>query len=74
MNPKKIMILCGSPRPKGNTHTLADWTAEGAKSAGAEVEKIDVTRLRYASYGCTSCYGWPLNATSNTDAKKETPP
>jgi len=57
MNPKKIMILCGSPRPKGNTHTLADWAAEGAKSAGAEVEKIDVTRLRYASHGCTSCYG-----------------
>ena len=56
MNPKKIMILCGSPRPKGNTHTLADWAAEGAKSAGAEVEKVDLTRLRYASHGCTSCY------------------
>jgi multimeric flavodoxin WrbA len=57
MSQKKIMILCGSPRPKGNTHTLADWAADGAKSAGAEVERIDVTRLRYASHGCTSCYG-----------------
>lgn len=57
MKAKKIMILCGSPRAKGNTHALADWAAEGAKSAGAEVEKLDVTKLRYASHGCTSCDG-----------------
>lgn len=57
MNPKKIIILCGSPRPNGNTHALADWVAEGARGAGAEVEKIDATKLGYDSLGCTSCYG-----------------
>lgn len=57
MKSKKIVILCGSPRPKGNTHTLAEWVAEGARGEGPEVEKVDVTKLRYAAYGCISCYG-----------------
>lgn len=57
MQSRKVMILCASPRPGGNTRALAEWVAEGARSAGGAVEKIDLTKLRYAAYGCTSCYG-----------------
>ncbi len=57
MSRKKIVILCGSPRRAGNTRTLAEWAAEGARKAGADVELIDLTGLRYAAHGCTSCYG-----------------
>jgi multimeric flavodoxin WrbA len=36
----KILILKGSPRPNGNSSTLADQVAAGAKKAGAEVESV----------------------------------
>ena len=52
---KKIMIVVGSPRKGGNTMTVAKWVAEGATSAGAEVEIIDAARLNYKTPGCTSC-------------------
>ena len=38
--PKQILILKGSPREKGNSATLADRLAAGAKDAGAQVESI----------------------------------
>jgi len=37
---KNILILKGSPRERGNSSTLADRTAAGARSAGAQVESI----------------------------------
>jgi len=37
---KQILILLGSPREKGNSAILAERAAEGALSAGAEVESI----------------------------------
>jgi multimeric flavodoxin WrbA len=37
---KKILILKGSPRERGNSATLAERAAAGARSAGAEVESI----------------------------------
>ena len=52
---RKIMILCGSPRTKGNTNTLAGWFAEGATEAGADVEIVDAANLEYKSNGCTAC-------------------
>jgi len=55
--PKKIMVICGSPRPKGNTNTVADWFIEAARSAGAEVEKINAAAMKYEGNGCTSCGG-----------------
>jgi multimeric flavodoxin WrbA len=54
---KKIMILCGSPRKKGNTNTLVGWVSEGATEAGAEVEIVDATNLQYNTNGCTACMG-----------------
>jgi multimeric flavodoxin WrbA len=37
---KKILILKGSPREKGNSAALADRAASGALEAGAEVESV----------------------------------
>lgn len=37
---KKVLILKGSPREKGNSSVLADRVAAGAQEAGAEVESI----------------------------------
>ena len=54
---KKIMILCGSPRKKGNTNTLVGWVAGGATEAGADVEVVDAASLDYKANGCTACMG-----------------
>jgi multimeric flavodoxin WrbA len=54
---KKILILCGSPRPKGNTNTVVGWFTEGATAAGADVEIVNLSRLKLAANGCTCCLG-----------------
>lgn len=54
---KKMMVLCGSPRKNGNTNTVAGWVVEGAKEAGADVEVIDVARLKSKNNGCVACMG-----------------
>ena len=52
----KVLGIMGSPRIKSNTDLLLDKALEGAKSAGAEVEKIIVDKLNIAPckeyYGC----------------------
>jgi multimeric flavodoxin WrbA len=58
---KKIMIMLGSPRRNGNTQTVANWFAEGAKEAGAEVEVIDITRLKSKNGGCIACMGCQMS-------------
>lgn len=52
-----VLILCGSPRPKGNTNTLAQWAAAGAREAGGRVETVDVAKLKFKANGCTACMG-----------------
>ena len=52
---KKVMFVVGSPNRHGNTRTVVDWAAEGAREAGAEVEIVDAARLRYKVYGCQAC-------------------
>jgi len=52
---KEILILSGSPKKDGNTATLVDWFAEGARSKGARVEVVRTAFLKYKSIGCTSC-------------------
>ena len=54
---KKILVLLGSPRKKGNSTALAQKIVEGAESAGAAVEQIylhgqDIAPC-HACYGCT---------------------
>jgi len=52
---KKILVLLGSPRKKGNSTTLAKQIVKGAESAGAEVETIYLNGLKIKP--CQGCYG-----------------
>ena len=54
---KKVLILEGSPRLKGNSCILSDEFARGAEDAGYSVEKIAVARKKVAGcLGCNACY------------------
>ena len=52
----RILGIMGSPRLGGNTDLLLDAALDGARSAGAEVEKIVVDKLNISPcrehYGC----------------------
>jgi multimeric flavodoxin WrbA len=52
---KKILVLSASPIRDGNTTTLVNWFAEGAKSRGARVDIVATAFLKYKTTGCTSC-------------------
>ena len=49
----RIIVLNGSPRPKGNTRQMVDAFRSGAESAGHRVDVIDVCRKKIA--GCLAC-------------------
>lgn len=49
----RILVLNGSPRPKGNTKQMVDAFREGAESAGHRVDVVDVCRKKIA--GCLAC-------------------
>jgi multimeric flavodoxin WrbA len=51
---KKVVVLLGSPRKKGNSALLASQIAKGAKSVGVKVETIYLQGLNIAP--CRSCY------------------
>ncbi len=51
---KRVVVLLGSPRRKGNSAILAAQIAKGAKSAGAKVEMIFLHGLNIAP--CRACY------------------
>lgn len=48
-----ILILNGSPRPKGSTRQMIDAFREGAVSAGHTVEIADVCKMKIG--GCLAC-------------------
>jgi multimeric flavodoxin WrbA len=53
---KNLLILKGSPRERGNSATLADKAADGAREAGAQVESIYLHGLDIrACDGCDLC-------------------
>ena len=55
---KKILVLNGSPRPNGNTTTLADQLISGASEAGADPEIVWLQELEiYPCDACDSCQG-----------------
>jgi multimeric flavodoxin WrbA len=54
---KKVMILNGSPRERGNTMTVVGWVADAAREAGAEVEIVDAAKLDCRVPGCIACMG-----------------
>lgn len=51
---KKVLIILGSPRKKGNSTILAEQISKGAQSTGADVESIFLQGLKIAP--CRSCY------------------
>ena len=51
---KKVLVLLGSPRKKGNSAILAGRIARGARSAGANVETLFIHGMKIAP--CSSCY------------------
>ena len=56
MHTKRILIFKGSPREKGNSSTLAEQVALGARQAGAEVETFSLQRLNIQPCnGCDAC-------------------
>lgn len=52
---KKIVILNGSPRRKGNTSMLVKAFAEGAESAGNTVTEFFLDGMDI--HGCKGCFG-----------------
>jgi multimeric flavodoxin WrbA len=60
MNPKHILILKGSPRPKGNSSLLADQVTAGAKESGATVEVFTLQDMDIAP--CNACDACQVNA------------
>ena len=50
---KKILILDGSPRPKGNTSTLCGAFMDGARQAGHEQAFFELSTMRIS--GCIGC-------------------
>ena len=49
----RVLILNGSPRPKGNTKQMIQAFCEGLKSAGHEYDVFDVCRMNIR--GCLAC-------------------
>ena len=59
---KKVLILLGSPRKKGNTATLAQKCAEGVVTSGGEVEQIYLHGLSIKPCShCDACKGKKSN-------------
>ena len=58
---KKIFVVVGGGRPKGNTNQLVDAFIQGAMEAGHTVEKISLNQVKvHGCLGCNACrYGKP---------------
>jgi multimeric flavodoxin WrbA len=51
--PRKVIVVIGSPRRKGNSATLARQVANGATAAGAQVETFFLHAMNIQP--CTAC-------------------
>ncbi|MFA6363434.1 flavodoxin family protein [Methanoregula sp.] len=52
-----VLGISGSPRRHGNTETLLDSFLDGARAAGAIVEKVVLNDLNYSPCrGCNACH------------------
>jgi multimeric flavodoxin WrbA len=55
-NPKQVLGIVGSPRRGGNTEILVDEALRGAEEAGAQVEKVILSKLDIGPCrGCDAC-------------------
>ena len=73
---KKIVILNGSPRLKGNTAQLISAFTKGAEESGNTVERFDLQKMNI--HPCLGCCGGGKNRTvpvyKRTTWKKYIPP
>ena len=54
--PKRVLVVLGSPRRKGNSSTLAAQISRGAEAAGGEVETVFLQALKISPCrGCDTC-------------------
>ena len=51
---KNIIILNGSPRPKGNTSTMTAAFKRGAEETGNKVTEFQLSRMKIN--GCIGCW------------------
>ena len=55
--PVQVLGISGSPHRHGNTETLLDSFLDGARNAGADVEKVVLKDLHYSPcLGCNACH------------------
>ena len=53
----KVLGISGSPHRHGNTETLLDSFLDGARHAGADLEKVVLKDLHYSPcLGCNACH------------------
>ena len=58
MGQAKVLIVKGSPRARGNSASLAEQVAAGARDAGAQVEEVYLHGLDIRPCdGCDFCQG-----------------
>lgn len=53
---KKIVIVHGGPRKKGNTREVTKIAIDAARDHGAIVDEIDATNLSFKKPGCIACF------------------
>ena len=54
---KKILVIVGGGRPRGNTAQLVDAFIRGAQEAGHQVEKVSLLQTEVKGcLGCNACY------------------
>jgi len=61
MNHKQVLGIVGSPRHGGNTEILVDEVLRGAEEAGAQAEKVILSKLDIGP--CRGCDGCRKNGT-----------
>ena len=65
-----VLGINGSPHRHGNTETLLDSFLDGARSAGADVEKVVLKDVSFSPcHGCNACH-----KTGECTVKDEPPP
>ena len=69
---KRILVIKGSPREKGNSSLLADQLAAGARAAGAQVEVFILQNMNIqACNACDACQESPENGCILEDDMRE---
>ena len=53
---KKIVIVHGGPRKKGNTREVTKIAIDSARDHGATVDEIDAINLTFKVPGCIACF------------------